>query len=128
MELVQARLVTEDVAGLAGFYARLVGAEVPLNEYYVEVPAGPTSVGFSKRRFTEYRAAAAACPGPARPSREVILDFLVADVDAEYPRIAALGVGWVLPPTTQPWGSRLMIFNDPVGNLVNVFSRPGGPA
>jgi len=128
VELVQARLVTDDVAGLAAFYAGLVGARVPLNEYYVEVPAGPTTVGFSKRRFTEYRAAAAACPGQARPPREVILDFQVGDVDAEYPRIAALGVGWVLPPTTQPWGSRSMIFTDPEGNLVNVFSRPGGPA
>lgn len=128
MELVQARLVTDDVAGLAAFYAGLIGARVPLNEYYVEVPAGPMTVGFSKRQFTEYCAAAAACPGPARPPREVILDFLVRDVDAEYPRIAALGVGWVLPPTTQPWGSRSMIFNDPEGNLVNVFSRPGGPA
>jgi uncharacterized glyoxalase superfamily protein PhnB len=56
---------------------------------------------------------------------EVILDFLVDDVDAEYPRIAALGVEWVLPPTTQPWGNRSMIFRDPAGNLVNVFSRPG---
>jgi hypothetical protein len=57
MELVQARLVTEDVAGLAAFYAGLVKVKVkvPLNEYYVEVPAGPASVGFSKRRFTEYR-------------------------------------------------------------------------
>jgi predicted enzyme related to lactoylglutathione lyase len=128
VELVQARLVTDDVAGLAAFYAGLIGARVPLNEYYVEVPAGPMTVGFSKRRFTEYCAAAAACPGPARPPREVILDFLVRDVDAEYPRIAALGVGWVLPPATQPWGSRSMIFNDPDGNLVNVFSRPGGPA
>jgi predicted enzyme related to lactoylglutathione lyase len=128
MELVQARLVTDDVAGLAAFYAGLVRAEVPLNEYYVEVPAGPMTVGFSKRRFTEYCAAAAACPGPARPLREVVLDFLVADVDAEYPRIAALGVGWVLPPTTQPWGSRSMVFSDPEGNLVNVFSRPGGQA
>lgn len=125
MELVQARLVTDDVAGLAAFYARLVGAQVPLNEYYVEVPAGPMTVGFSKRRFTEY--CAAACPGPVRLPREVVLDFLVADVDAEYPRIAALGVGWVLPPTTQPWGSRSMVFNDPEGNLVNMFSRPGGP-
>ena len=127
MELVQARLVTDDVAGLAAFYAGLVGAQVPLNEYYVEVPAGPMTVGFSKRRFTEYCAAAAACSGPAQPPREVILDFLVRDVDAEYPRIAALGVGWVLRPTTQPWGSRSMIFNDPEGNLVNVFSRRGGP-
>lgn len=58
----------------------------------------------------------------------MVLDFLVDDVDAEYPRIAALGVGWLLPPTTQPWGSRSMVFGDPEGNLVNVFSRPGGPA
>jgi len=128
VELVQARLVTDDVAGLAAFYAGLVGAQVPLNDYYVEVPAGPVTVGFSKRRFTEYCAAAAACPGLAGPPREVVLDFLVADVDAEYPRIAALGAGWVLPPTTQPWGSRSMVFHDPEGNLVNVFSRPDGPA
>jgi uncharacterized glyoxalase superfamily protein PhnB len=47
----------------------------------------------------------------------------VADVDAEYERIAGLGVTVVMPPKTQPWGSRSMIFRDPGGNLVNVFSR-----
>jgi hypothetical protein len=30
----------------------------------------------------------------------------------------------VLLPTTQPWGSRSMVFRDPEGNLVNIFSRP----
>ena len=124
MELVQARLVTEDVAGLAAFYAGLVGATVPLNEYYVEVPAGPATVGFSKRRITEYCPDRAALPGPARPPGEMILDFLVGDADAEYPRIEALGVDWVVRPATQPWGSRSMVFKDPAGNLVNVFSRP----
>ena len=53
-----------------------------------------------------------------------MLDFEVSDVDAEYQRVAALGVEWVMPPTTQPWGNRSMIFKDPDGNLVNVFSRP----
>ena len=48
MKLVQARLVTEDVAGLAAFYAGLVGAQVPLNEYYVEVPAGPAAPAFGR--------------------------------------------------------------------------------
>jgi predicted enzyme related to lactoylglutathione lyase len=124
MRLVQSRIVTDDVEGLAGFYASLLGVSVTLNGYYVEVPAGPVTVGFSKRRFTEYaeddRAPAAA---PERGD-EVILDFEVGDVDAEYERIAALaGVTVVTPPTTQPWGSRSMIFRDPGGNLVNVFSR-----
>src|SRR5690348_6805576 len=101
------------------------------------------TVGFSRRRFTEdCCASAAACPGRARSpggvagsglargggsglaARAMILDFMVRDADAEYSRIAALGVDWVLPPTTQPWGSRSMIFTDPEGNLINVFSRP----
>ena len=125
MELVQARIVTDNVEALAEFYARLVGTPVALNEYYVEVAAGPASVGFSRRRFTEYREDL-----PLRPGRrdEVILDFLVNDADREYERMAAMDVGWVMPPTTQPWGNRSMIFRDPGGNLVNVFSRTQGAA
>jgi len=124
MRLVQSRIVTDDVEGLAAFYARLLGVSVTLNEYYVEVPAGPVTVGFSKRRFTEYTEDAQP-PANGAPGRdEVILDFHVGDVDEEYERIAGLcGVTVVTPPTTQPWGSRSMIFRDPCGNLVNVFSR-----
>jgi predicted enzyme related to lactoylglutathione lyase len=132
MELQQCRIVTDDVAGLAGFYARLLGVPTALNEYYVEIQAGPASVGFSRRRFTEYcetetRVSGAQGADARALGRrdEIILDFVADDVDAEYPRIAALGVDWVMPPTTQPWGNRSMIFRDPTGNLVNVFSRPG---
>jgi len=124
MELVQCRMVTDDVDALAGFYARLLDVPTALNEYYVEIQAGPASVGFCRRRFTEHREAGRPpAPGPVRLDG-IILDFLVGDVDAEYPRITALGVGWVLPPTTQPWGNRSMMFRDPAGNLINVLSRP----
>jgi uncharacterized glyoxalase superfamily protein PhnB len=43
-------------------------------------------------------------------------------VDAEYKRISRLGVTLVMPPATQPWGRRTMIFRDPAGNLVSVSS------
>lgn len=125
MHLVQSRIVTEDVEGLAAFYTRLVGAEVTLNEYYVEVPAGQVTVGFSRRRFTEYREDDSLLMAGRRD--EVILDFETDDVDAEYQRIAGLGVTMVMPPATQPWGNRSMTFRDPGGTLVSVFSRaPGG--
>jgi catechol 2,3-dioxygenase-like lactoylglutathione lyase family enzyme len=88
------------------------------------VPAGPASVGFSKRRFTEYRPDRMARPGQAGRPGEMILDFMVGDADAEFPRIEAFGVAWVLRPATQPWAGRSMVFKDPEGNLVNVFSRP----
>jgi len=122
MELVQARFVTDDVPGLAAFYARLVRTTAALNDYYVEVQAGPASVGFSRRRFTEYTGDLASGP---RGTGAFILDFQADDADAEYPRIAALGVDWVMRPATQPWGNRSMIFRDPQGNLINVFSRGG---
>jgi predicted enzyme related to lactoylglutathione lyase len=124
VKLVQSRIVTEDVERLAGFYASLLGVPVTLNEYYVEIQAGPASVGFSKRRFTEYPQARRERGRPGRD--EIILDFLVDDVDAEYPRVAALGVDWLMPPATQPWGNRSMIFRDPAGTLINVFSRSAG--
>src|SRR4029077_18213806 len=126
MELFQSRIVTDDVEALAAFYARLVGTPVALNEYYVEVPAGALSVGFSKRRFTEYAEDQAARPAGQQLRDEIILDFMAGDVDTEYERIAALGVAWVMLPTTQPWGNRSMIFKDPGGNLVSVFSRSEG--
>ena len=123
MELVQSRIVTDNVEGLASFYAALIGTSVPINEYYVEVPAGQMTVGFSKRRFTEYQESNAARTGKPCRRSGFVLDFLVDDVDAEYERIATLGVDWVMPPTNQPWGCRAMIFADPEGNLINVFSR-----
>jgi len=124
VELAQTRFVTDDVERLARFYADLLGVSATLNEYYVEVPAGPVTLGFSRRKFTECRLDQQPCaPGSIRSS-ESILDFLVADVDAEHERDAALGVGWLMTPTTQPWRSRSMIFTDPDGNLVNAFERP----
>ncbi len=90
MELVQSRIVTDDVEGLAAFYARLIGTPVALNEYYVEVQAGQMSVGFSKCRFTEYGEDKAVRPDGRQRRDEIILDFLVEDVDAEYERIDIL--------------------------------------
>ena len=122
MDLVQSRIVTDEVERLAAFYARLVDVSVVLNGYYVEVPTGVASVGFSRRRFTEYREDQAARPCSPQHQAEIMLDFRAGDVDAEYDRISRLGVTWVMPPATQPWGRRTMIFRDPAGNLVSVSS------
>jgi uncharacterized glyoxalase superfamily protein PhnB len=100
---------------------------VVLNDYYVEVPTRAMSVGFSRHGFTEYQEGQTACSECPQHRAQIILDFQVCDVDAEYPRIAGLGVDWLSPPTTQPWGNRSMIFRDPAGNLINVYS-PGEAA
>jgi uncharacterized glyoxalase superfamily protein PhnB len=123
MDLVQARMVTEDVEQLAGFYADLLGTSVPVNEFYVEVPTGAMSVGFSRCRFTEEHVGSGCGPNRTARAGEVILDFTADDVDREHRRLDRLGVTWVMGPTDQPWGARAMMLRDPEGHLVNVFCR-----
>jgi predicted enzyme related to lactoylglutathione lyase len=123
VELAQVRFVSTAIEPIAAFYAALLRVSVPLNEHYLEMPAGPASVGFSRVGFTEDRGPHAACPaGLAAHEGEIILDLIADDVDDEYCRIDALGATWVMRPTTQPWGRRSMLFRDPHGHLINVSS------
>jgi predicted enzyme related to lactoylglutathione lyase len=123
VQLAQARFVSAEIEPIAVFYAALLGISVPLNEHYLELPAGPASVGFSKVGFTEEHGPHTGCPaGRAATDGEIILDFIADDVDAEYRRVDALGVSWVMRPATQPWQSRSMLFRDPHGHLINVSS------
>jgi predicted enzyme related to lactoylglutathione lyase len=123
LELAQVRFVSATIEPIAAFYAALLDTSVPLNEHYLEMPAGPASIGFSRAGFTEDRGPhAVRLTGLAAREGEIILDFTAADVDAEYSRIDALGATWVMPPTTQPWGRRSMLFRDPQGHLINVSS------
>jgi predicted enzyme related to lactoylglutathione lyase len=117
MDLVQSRIVTDDVPSLATFYGSLAGVNVVLNDYYLEIPT--LTMGFSQCRFSAFTR----CQGqPGLRGGEIVLDFSVADVDREFERISRLGVDWVHPPTDQPWGARAMLFRDPEGHPVNVFS------
>jgi uncharacterized glyoxalase superfamily protein PhnB len=125
VDLVQSRFVTDDVAQLAAFYGRLIGTDVVVNDFYVEMPMGGLSIAFSKCRFTEIGTTCGATPERAPRSGESVLDFRTQDVDQAYARIDRIGVEWVLPPTTQPWGDRAMMLRDPEGHLVNVHSRVG---
>jgi predicted enzyme related to lactoylglutathione lyase len=125
MELVQSRFVTEDVGRLARFYATLVGTDVVINDYYVEVPTLAQRVGVSRVRFSELTDPRCGPPAGVRCG-EVILDFAVDDIDAEFARVDGLGVQWVMRPTLQPWGRRAMTFRDPESHLINVYSRKEG--
>ena len=70
VQLAQVRFVSTAIEPIAAFYAALLDVSVPLNEHYLEVPAGSASIGFSKVGFTEDRGPHAACrTGPA-PKRE----------------------------------------------------------
>jgi uncharacterized glyoxalase superfamily protein PhnB len=125
MELVQSRIVTNDVTGLSRFYAALVDTVVVANDYYVEVGTPAQRIGLSRMRYSDVTEGAC---GPPRGVElgAVILDFAVNDLDEEHDRIWGLDVDWLMAPTMQPWGRRSMMLRDPEGHLINVFEKKEG--
>jgi predicted enzyme related to lactoylglutathione lyase len=89
------------------------------NDLFAEIPTpiGTLAIGSDKTvpLFGE---------GSAEPAanRSAILEFIVDDVDAEYARLRDRLTDVVTEPTTMPWGNRALLFRDPDGNLVNLFT------
>lgn len=52
----------------------------------------------------------------------VMLNFQVADVDAEHQRLCAAGLEPVMPLEDHPWGDRGFAVTDPLGNTVYIYS------
>lgn len=114
------RIITDDVDRLVKFYEKVMGlsAERPAPVFAELVaPSCTLAIGHSQTvpLFGEGSAVAA-------DNHSVIIEFLVHDVDAEYERLKPFIEEWVKEPTTMPWGNRAILFRDPDGNLVNLFS------
>jgi predicted enzyme related to lactoylglutathione lyase len=120
MKFLSTRLITADVDRLVGFYEKVteIGARWG-NELFAEIPtpAGTLAIG-SDKTVPLFGV------GSAEPAanRSAIIEFIVDDVDAEYERLRPHIGEVVTPPTTMPWGNRALLFRDPDGNLVNLFT------
>jgi len=120
MNLVSIRIITDDVATLAGFYERITGGTAAyLNEDFAEVRTSSATLAIGSTATVGLFG-----PGSARPAdnHTAILEFLVKDVDQEYRKLQDWVTTFVNEPTTMPWGNRSLLFRDPDGNLVNLFT------
>ncbi|TPN76024.1 VOC family protein [Mesorhizobium sp. CU2] len=122
MNFVSTRIITADVKRLVDFYEEVIGAKLTLyTEDFAELitAAGTLAIG-STRTLQLFGGDHVAQPAA---NRSAIIEFRVADVDAEYRRLAeSLDEAVVQRPTTMPWGNRSLLFRDPDGNLVNFFT------
>jgi catechol 2,3-dioxygenase-like lactoylglutathione lyase family enzyme len=122
MHFASVRLITADFERLARFYEtvsgqRLVRATPSFGE--LRTPGGTLAIG-DTGTLAPFGGELVASPAA---NRTAIVEFRVADVDADYARLATyLGDALVQAPTTMPWGNRSLLFRDPDGNLVNFFT------
>lgn len=116
-------LITRDVPRLADFYARVLGVAAEGDETHIELKTPGAGLAIFSLDGME-RMAPHSMLGAGIGS--VTLAFEVADVDGEYARLAALGVEFVMLPTSHPWGARSFWFRDPDGNIVDFFASIQG--
>jgi predicted enzyme related to lactoylglutathione lyase len=113
-------LITSRVRASAEFYEKVLGAKAEGDETHMSLSVGNTDLAIFSTEGMEGMA-----PGSTRGAGHggVTIGFTVEDVDAEYERLKALGVEFLMLPTTHPWGWRSFFFRDPDGNII-VFNCP----
>ncbi|WP_305096570.1 VOC family protein [Croceibacterium aestuarii] len=119
MHFASTRLIAADIDSLVAFYETLTGLTA---EWLAPVFAqfaterGTLAIG-SAETVALFR------EGSAEPAanRSAILEFRVADVDAEHARLAGK-VEVVQAPKLMPWGNKAAQYRDPEGTLVSLFT------
>jgi predicted enzyme related to lactoylglutathione lyase len=125
MDFRSVRIITGDIKRLVGFYERVTGGTATwFSPEFAELstPHATLAIG-STATFTQFVPEGTELGGHAG----LIVEFLADDVDKTYQELAEFLGDVLQQPMTMPWGNRSLLFRDPDGNLVNLFT-PVTPA
>ena len=119
MDFASVRIITDNLDAMVEFYEKVTGitAERPAPVFAeLHYPSCTLALG--------HTSTAALFNNAARPAHNqtAIIEWVVDDVDAEYERLKPIVSEWEHEPTLMPWGNRSILFRDPDGNLVNLFT------
>lgn len=111
-------LCTADLAASKDFYVRLFGYEVTFEaDWYLSLRRGPYELALLDHEHPTLPAAY------RRPVTGLLINFEVADVDAEWERLVVReGLAPELPLRDEDFGQRHFIVADPNGVLVDVIT------
>jgi len=119
MKFASTRLVTGDIKTMVAFYETVTGQQAEwLAPVFAEIvtPAATLAIG-SADTVALFK------QGSAEPAanRTAILEFMVADIDAEFARLKDT-IDIVHAPKDLPWGNRTAQFRDPEGTIVALYT------
>ena len=122
MNLVSTRIITSNIKELIAFYEQI--SQASLVQYTPDFAELKTQFGTlaiaSTKTLPLFGADKIAQPNH---NLSAIIEFRVDDVDAYYARLSNYLEAYIIQkPTVLPWGNKSFLFQDPDGNLVNVFT------
>lgn len=122
MNLVSVRIITDNVTGLVKFYEQVTG--IPAVQYtpdFAELQTPSATLAIGSNHTLQFFGGKEVAQ--AAQNHTAIIEFRVDDVEHDYERLTdLLQTCLVQKPTTMPWGNKSLLFRDPDGNLVNLFT------
>jgi len=120
MKLTSLRIISKDIQAAAAFYEQIIGITATwYTEDFAELSTDSITIAIGSTRtmqmFSEDLTDFAG-------TKSTIIEFLVSNVDEEYERIKSIASDIIQEPTTMPWGNRSLLFSDPDGNMINLFT------
>jgi catechol 2,3-dioxygenase-like lactoylglutathione lyase family enzyme len=122
MNLLSIRIITANVNGLVKFYEQVTG--MPVIQYtpdFAELQTQSATLAIGSTNTLQFFGGEEIAK--AAQNRSAIIEFKVDDVEQDYERLADFLKPYIVQkPTTMPWGNKSLLFRDPDGNLVNLFT------
>lgn len=126
MDFVSTRIITNDIKRLVRFYQRVTGLSPTwYSEDFAEIATPSCTLAIGSARTVDLFPAGSA---HAADNHTAIIEFRVDDVDKEYEKRETVIGDLTQRPKTMPWGNRSLLFRDPDGNLINLFTPVGAEA
>lgn len=117
---VSIRIITADIKRLVQFFEDVTATTAQwATDDFAELVTNSFILAIGSTRTLAFFGEGVA---QAATNKSVIIEFLVEYVDEDYERIQDLNCEIVQKPTTMPWGNRSLLFRDPDGNLINLFT------
>jgi len=114
------RLIAGDLPATVAFYQDVTGVRAAWRtDQFAEIRTDGATLAIAGIATLDLFGTGVAEPAA---NRTVFVEFLVPDVDAEFDRLKGSLTDLVQEPTTMPWGNRSLLFRDPEGTLVNLFT------
>jgi catechol 2,3-dioxygenase-like lactoylglutathione lyase family enzyme len=122
MNLASIRIITANIKGLVKFYEHVTG--MPVVQYtsdFAELQTQSATLAIGSTNTLQFFGGEEVAQ--AAKNRTAIIEFRVEDVEQDYERLADFLQTYIVQkPTTMPWGNKSLLFRDPDGNLVNLFT------
>jgi len=122
MNLVSIRIITANIENLVPFYEQITGIQaIRYTPDFAELKTATATIAIGSIRTLQFFGGESVAQ-PAE-NRSAIIEFLTDDVDREFKRLQSFLSSYLLQePTMMPWGNKSLLFRDPDGNLVNLFT------